>query len=137
MRQIFNLQPNIYLHHWELRQEKYDLVIHIPSNIDEMIESSDPNTFQPSQIPLQLPITQTLMRARVTHLRKQLLKRVYDEYCKFMENHSHRLGSQGNSQADHDIFAIRRWPGLFELNNPRLVPDIPTTGNHLKEQPVR
>lgn len=32
-------------------------------------------------------------------------------------------------QADHDIFAIRRWPGLFDLNNPRLVPEIPTQGN--------
>lgn len=129
-----SLQPNLYAHHWEPRHEKYDLIFQIPANADELVRADDQNTYVPAQSPILLPLTQTLMRARVNLVRKLLLKKVYDEYCKFMVNHSHRLGSQvAGSQADHDIFVTRRWPGMFELNNPRLVPEIPSTGNHLKE----
>ena len=96
-------------------------MIQIPSNIDQILMRDVSFDLAAEETPANLPINSSIMRARVMLLRKQLLKRVYSEYERFKASNTHMMQ---NAQ-DYDIFAKMRWPGLFDLNNPRLVPEIP------------
>ena len=78
-----------------------------------------------------LPINSSIMRARVMYLRKQLLKRVYGEFENFTASNGHLM----QNAHDYDIFITQRWPGIFDLNNPRFVSEIPF--GQIKEQPLQ
>ena len=131
LRQILFVAPSLYLHNWETRKGKWEMMIQIPANIERLLQLDDQKIkIQQSEQAHSLPVNSSIMRARVTFLRTQLLKRVYSDYEKFKMNNAHLMQ---NSSHDYDIFVTQRWPGIFNLNNVKLVSEVPY--GQIKEQP--
>lgn len=100
-------------------------MIQIPGNIDKIYNYRDQG-FVASETPAKLPINSSIMRARVAYLRKLMFKMVYEAYENFAATYAHLV-------KNHDVIKTQRWPGVFDLNHPKFVPDIPL--GEIKEQP--
>lgn len=95
----------------------------MPANIDQILKSQ--LQVQPTAQTYASSMNSSILKQRQQILRQNLLQKVYNDFKNFQ--------NRRQDISHYDVFANKRWPGIFDLNNPQLVDDLPLA--KLAEQP--
>ena len=81
--QIMTLVPDFFIHKWQMRKGKMELIIEVPENIEEIVAKYDPEgvqTYQVSESAYPHPLPQELIHERIQIMKERVYMMTYKCY---------------------------------------------------------